>query len=360
MSEWDFGAGFASRIADLVRPLDGISKLLEQNRATMFTNWESALTSYKSVLPPPGLGLPITSLIEQVNSWPIQSIAGQVANSSVMDAVSRIANDLSGIQSGMAQFANTAATAMQGYQHIIDAATLKFNFPSVLDYLPNISDLMEQWREVGDAQAVLEAHGFGFSGHLWTTTFIVTFAKGQPQRTGAAVTTTRLRAVTCGQSFEDELRRLVEDSPVLRRRWKIIASALDAHRHRNYLLAILALLAQLEGIIGDALILKGMAAPIGHKIYCKGADGHLKRNRKGELIELRGVGQLVQNSDFHSYEVLELTVDLLTTSLVSERNAIMHGRRTAYGTAKLSTQLLLLIFVFSSAIAEFIEGLPTT
>jgi hypothetical protein len=107
----------------------------------------------------------------------------------------------------------------------------------------------------------------------------------------------------------------------------------------------------LEGVIADALILKGSVLRVGNKLYAKGPDGKPKKDRNGKNIEVKGLGQLVTNSDYHNHPTLNLSVELLVDRLVSERNAILHGRRTSYSSAKLSMQVLLLLFIFAREVA---------
>jgi hypothetical protein len=51
---------------------------------------------------------------------------------------------------------------------------------------------------------------------------------------------------------------------LLGKRWPVIEEALWTHRNRRYLLSVPPLLAQVEGAIADAMILKNIElAPIG-------------------------------------------------------------------------------------------------
>lgn len=341
-------------LTDLVNPLIESSRVLEQFLDSVNLTTAKWLQEQAALASSYAARLPLTSLVDQFYKLPYQTFIDQLEDSSIVKALAYLQSE--SIQDNIRQFNLAALAAERNLRLITDSLSFKFDFKGVLDQLPDLGSLIAQWQEVGEAQETLGQHGFGFTGHLWTTTFIVTFAKADT-RTGAAAVTTRLRTATCAVDFEAELRGIVEGSSVLQRRWKIIAAALQMHRNRTYLVSIPALLAQLEGIIGDALILKGLAVSVGHKVYMKGADGRIKKGRDRKPVEMKGVGQLVQNSDFRNHEVLQLTVDLLLNQLVRERNAIMHGRMTAYGTAKRSTQLFLLLFVYASAIAEFESNL---
>ena len=168
--------------------------------------------------------------------------------------------------------------------------------------------------------------------------------------------TNRVLLLTRSDGFGKQLRERLLASSVLRRRWPIVDEALRAHKQRNYVLSIPPLLAQVEGIIADALILKNLVKPKGKKLLARQADGSLKRGKDGDAVELRGIGSLVTHSDFQSDLALKDTASFLTTQLVGNRNAILHGRDTSYGRAKLSAQILLVLLVLVSEVDAFEHG----
>jgi hypothetical protein len=95
----------------------------------------------------------------------------------------------------------------------------------------------------------------------------------------AVLVTLALLTLTRSEEFAAELKERVLGSSVLEHRWEIVEQALDARRRREYLLSIPPLLAQIEGVIADALVLKNLAVPVGHKLYARGADGELRREK---------------------------------------------------------------------------------
>ena len=203
----------------------------------------------------------------------------------------------------------------------------------------------------------LEASGFGFADHLWNWGFVASFAHIDP-RVRDAVVTNRLAAETRSEEFERWLEEEMTGSEVLAHRWEAVRQALAAHRRREYLLSIPVLLAQVEGIVGDALVLKNRATADGHKLYRLGADGAVDLNKKEKPVELRGVSQLLDHSDFGEQTALEEAVAFLTNSLIPWRNGIMHGRNASYGKAKLSVQALLMVLLLSAEVRAFEEGRP--
>src|SRR3712207_8030062 len=64
----------------------------------------------------------------------------------------------------------------------------------------------------------------------------------------------------------------------------------------------------------------------------------LFRSHAGKPIEVKGLDELVRRTGFLRHEELDRASELITTTMVGDRNAILHGRRTGYGDRK-STRL---------------------
>jgi hypothetical protein len=224
--------------------------------------------------------------------------------------------------------------------------------------LPDIGELLKQWHQAAAARAkqALRETGYGFAMHLWATSLIVTFAWNNPNGL-APVVSRRVLSYTRAAAFEERLDEQLQTSPRLKRRRTLILSALAAHRRREYLLVIPALLAQIEGIIADALIVKGQITRRGRKLHPRGLDGKLKLNKKHQPIEITGMQGLLQYSDFPAHPILRGIAELLSNQLIRDRNAILHGHRTAYASAKLATQCFLAILVLA---IEFVALEATT
>jgi hypothetical protein len=173
-----------------------------------------------------------------------------------------------------------------------------------------------------------------------------------------AAFTNSIAATTRHKNFEEQLHQLFQRSSVLRRRWKIVAQAICAHRRREYHISVPALLAQVEGIIGDALILKKLVHREGNQLYLK-ENGKLKQGKNGDRVKATGLDSLIRHSKWKDDAVLNGVADLITTQLAGERNGIMHGRRVDYGTAKLSVQGLLLLLVLATMFVDLEHGRAT-
>jgi hypothetical protein len=130
-------------------------------------------------------------------------------------------------------------------------------------------------------------------------------------------------------SFKDnEVKHLLK-------RKEIIDAAYKAHSERNFYLSIPVFLSQVEGIIGDYLIYfekldKGI-------VYSKGLKGKnkLALSTKTDNIFIN-IRQRIFGSDNQKKSISEI------------RDDIMHGKITNYATAKLSTELFLIILYLTA------------
>lgn len=289
----------------------------------------------------------------------LSSMIAQLSSASVgVGSVASFTSAIGGLQSSISQIAASARSIGSAIQTAFATAIPRFPVGTILPNLPDLTTLAPGLDRARRAYTALDEGGFSFTGHLWNWSFFLSFANAGTKVTGAAVTTRMLR-YTQGTAFKQGLQDTIEGSTVLRRRWGIIGPALAAHARREYHLAIPTLLAQLEGVIGDALILKGSVRIKGHKLIERLPNGRDKLDRNGDLVVIRGLDRLVRISPFLQHDALDLAADLILNSIAKDRNAILHGRSTNYGKAKFSTQLVLMIYAFAAEIAAFEAGQVT-
>jgi len=220
--------------------------------------------------------------------------------------------------------------------------------------LPNTAEWEELLKESAEANLAFAQAGYSFINHLVSYSSIRQFASINT-KVRSAVITNSMAAKTRSKEFEQHLQQLFEQSSVLLCRWPIVVQAIHAHRQRDYYVSVPALLAQVEGIIGDALILKNLIHREGNHLYII-ENGVIKRGRDGNRVEAKGLHSLIQQSRWKDDEVLQGVADLITTQLAGERNGIMHGRRVNYGKAKLSVQGLLLLLVLTTMFTDLEKG----
>ena len=201
-----------------------------------------------------------------------------------------------------------------------------------------------------EADQVLTESGFGFTKHLWTTPFINGLISIDPKAQRDFVTN-KMQSFTCSGPFNEEIQSLFQKSPILKPRQKVISQALSAHIRGEYFISIPALLAQVEGIIADELILKNLVSMYKGKLYLI-VDGAFKLDRNGKKIEASGLKKLIDHSQFKTHEVLQGVAEIITASIMGDRNEVLHGRNMTYGTAQLSTQALFILLILSKDIAN--------
>lgn len=261
--------------------------------------------------------------------------------------------DFASINERISVSTQSFANAMIG---ITQLPKLDFVLPKTLtqELFTGLPDFTEWERIIKEGRETREAFykaGYSFTNHLVSYTSIRRFASINP-KVRSAVITNSMASETRSKEFEEHLHQLFQKSSVLRRRWKIVEKALHAHRRRDYNMSVLPLLAQVEGIIGDAMILRKLITPVGHKLFLIGTDGKpLEENGKMKP-PINGLDKLIQYSKWRDDASLQGVAELFTSYLARERNGIMHGRNIKYGTAKLSTQGLLLLLVLATMFVD--------
>jgi hypothetical protein len=131
-------------------------------------------------------------------------------------------------------------------------------------------------------EAVLDDDGY----HLrdaWTkeTRFEILGIYQIDPRVRAAAVTNRLLGITRNSDFKIELGKHFQNTSILGRRWRIIEAALESHVQRGYLLSIPTLLAQVEGMLADALVINQIVYIKNGKVYAQQSGGRKRKELKG-------------------------------------------------------------------------------
>ena len=228
--------------------------------------------------------------------------------------------------------------------------------------LPSAREIVELWERhklaVAKGEKALDEEGFSFARSLVGVDLAVRLAQ-VPDQVRGAQTTNRLLAFTKGESFSLALEDRVTGSDVSKRRWEIIERALAAHSSRAYVLSVPALFAQVEGLFTDSMILNGLAEIRNGRLYALDSAGIPKLDKNGRRVRLTGLAGKTSHSRYQNHPVLREVVGALVQALTGKRNGVLHGSDTSYGRAKLSTQLVLLVFVLVTEILAFEHGQVT-
>jgi hypothetical protein len=168
--------------------------------------------------------------------------------------------------------------------------------------------------------------------------------------------TNKFLSITRSDDFMAALEERVSVSEVVSKRRRIVVAAYAAHRERNYVLSIPALFAQVEGMFTDSMILNGLAAIHDGQLVALEPDGSLKLTRKKKPFRLVGLGPKVDYSPYQDHETLREVSSAFSEFLTARRNGVLHGSDVRYASAKLSTQLTLLVFILTTEILAFEQG----
>ena len=209
--------------------------------------------------------------------------------------------------------------------------------------LPDPELMRQALEEVKQGKAHLDVHGYGFAVFDTAVGGLRLIAREKPNAR-------EIHRAFLDMSRDPGLaKRLVDrvaGSRKLGRREPIVRAILSAHLDRNYALSIPCLYAQLEGILTDLLILEGLARREGSHTVSAGSNNKLDglRRKAGEY----GRKHTAMRT-FVTSRILE--------ELSPDRNAVLHGSKTAYRQAKRSASLLLLVDALTQ---DFRFGHPGT
>lgn len=243
----------------------------------------------------------------------------------------------------------SAAAAAETQLRAVDAIR-----PRLIDLLPDITALIAQAQEFHNVQEALKAAGFDALAEPLPF-YVFKGIDTVDERVRSAWLTTRLIQLSKTDDFTRELETAFLGSVILRDRWPVVAEALAVHQEGRYLLSIPALLAQTEGVVGDALVLKGIVRPIKGKLYVKDVRGRRQRNSAGQFVTISGASELAARARKLDHETLNSVADYMTTIFVGSRNQILHGRKPKYRSPKLSVQSVFALYMLSGAVREFEE-----
>lgn len=266
------------------------------------------------------------------------------------------------IRNSLHQMVETVVGNLQANLNRI-ADSVRIEIPKIqvgrfFENLPDFSQVakqLETYSKAAKAANVLDEGGYRFLLHYWTLGDVSEFAGIDRLDTKIrnAVVTNKLLHMTRQAEFTQTLKESFQKSSILRRRWKVVEQALIAHKNRNYVLSIPTLLAQVEGMFTDALVLKGIVVRVKGELYANDGTGKPKLDTKGKPMKLHGLGQKVKHSDLQFEDILKGLAEFFASRLVPERNSIMHGSYVTYDTAKLSLQLVLNIYLLAAEFVDF-------
>lgn len=208
-----------------------------------------------------------------------------------------------------------------------------------INLIPKFLELSERMDNFRLGSIVLNNYGYGHTMEMWTPDVFADFARKSPNEPEL---TNIMLNFTKQKWFQDQLLTNIRDNSVISRRAQIIEKALDAHSKRDYLISVPLFLTQIEGIFGDYLIHRELLTQRYSRLY------------DDENKELSGIIPLINylNSKQPDNPFKAIESALKEDKLSNNRNAILHGRNCSYGKAKLSTRVLLLLWILINIITN--------
>jgi hypothetical protein len=162
--------------------------------------------------------------------------------------------------------------------------------------------------------------------------------------------TNKLSKLTKSNEFIKEVESIF-DSPQLKKRLPAIKQALIAHQARQYYLSTPVFIAQTDGIFTDWLASLKLVRREKGKVIVYQKE---KKNKSEQLNSLSArIRHAKENLDTEG--LLKTAIDDVLTRSIGGRNAILHGEKSNYGTAKNSTQTLLMALFFAGVLESTIE-----
>ncbi|MCD4686196.1 MAG: hypothetical protein K8S97_09690 [Anaerolineae bacterium] len=249
-------------------------------------------------------------------------------------------------------FENLSNAVRDAFKPVVDHINDEFSRMGgpFFESLPVVTEIAESIERAASGAETITLGGYSFVLHDLTVRYVASFSDylHVPSRVRGAVVTNKLLAVTRSSSFIEDMRVIFTTSPLLRRRWHIVQLAWKAHFRREYALAIPALFAQIEGVFGDLLIIRGRGVRRGGEMFI--------RTKKDRWAKVSGLQNLVEYSKLKREPLFIEAIDFMLNQLIPDRNAILHGGNTKYGRAKLSVQLVFLLFFLSHVVIDLEQG----
>lgn len=214
--------------------------------------------------------------------------------------------------------------------------------PLLIPTLPDIVELTlvrsAEQRDEGTAQGLSEDRTLVFDFQL--DVYLLNLAKHVDVAHGYHVDLDAYHK-TCNSGFEANVYQVFTGTVILQDRLKNIQEALEAHRRGQFTLSVSALMSQLEGVITDMLVLRGL-------VFRDGSKARRSDNR-AELAGLKGKIDLYA-LQFQNTPPVARVRQFIVDRIAPDRNYTQHGVPNDKYTVEVSTHLLVLIYYFGSQV----------
>lgn len=342
-------SAFTASYADQIKPIFGISDSLASSFGAAFafdpSQYGIGLAAQEAAQASLGrlaLG-DLGSAVYPDASATLDTLAKAMASSITLPTLDLI----DGLSSSAA---NAVGAIHRDLGRSIASLVQPLDLRTLIPNLPNFTDSFRRLAKARDGAVALEEAGFGYTFALWEMQFLVDLSDIDPQDR-AAVILSELRTITEGQEFENELQGLFAAPSILAKRWPAVREGVEDHRRGRYFASVSVLLPQIEGVVNDILTLVDVVIPVKTRFYEKNPDGTQGTELKG-LDRKSALAKKKANLD-------ENLARFVASSLVPERNGILHGVDAGYGEGERSVHLMLVLLSLALAVAQLEDDIKT-
>lgn len=157
---------------------------------------------------------------------------------------------------------------------------------------------VEELQKGEDGRAVLAAIGETYITAVVSATEFSDLAS-EDQETQRKEFDERAATWLADEQVQAELREAIAASEIIKPRWRFIAVALQSHYDGDYISSVPVLLAQLEGMYADLLILKQLVVRQDGRLYELDPDTNtVKLDRNERPVKVPGLHRIIELSGF--------------------------------------------------------------
>ena len=243
----------------------------------------------------------------------------------------------------MADLASQFSLSFKEFTRIFDSTKLiQVALSQVIpDFQRTIFSIQESVKNADDVRNILALSEYELALSIINVLDLVSLKDKKFEPT----ITNKLFNLTKSDEFIKEVE-LVFENPQLKKRLPALKQALIAHQTRKYYLSTPVFIAQTDGIFTDWLaLLKLVRREKGRVIAYK-----KEKTDKTERLDSLSAKIKHAKENLDTQGLLKTAIDDVLTRSIGGRNAILHGEKSNYGTAKNSTQTLLMVLFFAGVL----------
>jgi len=266
------------------------------------------------------------------------------------EAIKMVGESLKNIRITLAdQMAEMASQSFKEFARVFDSVKLiqVALSQAIPDFQRAIFSIQESVKNADDARSILALSEYELALLIINVRDLVSLKDKKFEPT----ITNKLFNLTKKDEFVAEVESIFASSQ-LKKRLPALKQALIAHQSHQFYLSTPVFISQTDGIFTDWLILLKLACrEKGRIIACK-------EEGVGKTEQLNSLRARVKHAkeNLNTEGLLKTAIDDVLTRSIGDRNFILHGENCNYGTAKNSTQALLMVLFFAGVLKSAIKN----